>query len=128
MLLLPLIPLYLFCVALHGLNAFMERRRGRFIHTYYNGEPWLAMQVLRVKDEMKAKGIVEPLLAAALGFYLLQFDQGAGLYFIGGAMAMSAAHQMLVRRDERRVDDVRNSMFENEALMSHFRNQGRRRF
>lgn len=127
----PLVPLYLLLVVVHRMYAFMQRRRGIFIHTYYNGEPWLAMGLFRLKDEMKAKAFVEPLLAAALGVYLLQFDEGAGLYFIGGAMALIATHQLTVKRDERMVDDVRNSMFENEWLTGHFQKpgrQGRRRF
>jgi len=130
-LLMPLVPLYLLCALLHRISAFARRRRGEFIHTFYNGEPWLAMGLFRVKDELKAKSFVEPLLAAALGLYLLQFDEGAGLYFLGGAMALVAADRLIASRDERKVDDMRNSMFENEMLMGNFRKpgrQGRRRF
>lgn len=129
--LLPLVLIYLVSIVFHRLNAFVRRQRGEFVHTYYNGEPWLAMKLFGQKDELKAKQFIEPFLSFGLGMFLLQFGEGVGLYFMGGAGALLATYLLIAKRDERAVDAMRNGMFENEALMSHFHKpgrQGRRRF
>lgn len=116
----------IYAMICHRLKDMVRTRRGQFVHTFYNGEPWLIMTVFRVKDEMKAKWL-EPFLAAGLGIYLLQFNPIAGWYFIGGAVAMLHAHRMVAQCEQQRIDDMRNGMLENAELMRNFQKHGRRR-
>jgi len=76
------------------------RRRGEQTHSYYTGYPILASRF--TKNELTAKGIVEPVLAICFGLAMSRWNYPFGMYFvIGGVlMAVVEAVQKLQHRFE----------------------------
>jgi hypothetical protein len=63
-----------------------------------------------------------------LGLFLMPVNQGLGLYFILGGIAMGLIQDIADRQFKRRVDEINNGRIENENLMRHVHQpQSRRR-
>ncbi|HEY4309321.1 MAG TPA: hypothetical protein VGN12_07700 [Pirellulales bacterium] len=125
---LILLPVFITSIVMHRLGHWRRHAAGRFEHTYYGGDPWAAKLLLRCKDERKCKVLGEPVLAFCVGVLLLPYGDAVGGYFMAGALALGVSQAMLFQQDEQRLDDMRNGMIENEALMRRFHEQrkGRR--
>jgi hypothetical protein len=121
-------PVFLLSIVLNQAGSFQRRLRGVVQHSYFEGDPWLARTLLFSKDERKCRSSGEPFLSCMLGLFLMPVNQGLGLYFILGGIAMGLIQDIADRQFKRRVDEINNGRIENENLMRHVHQpQSRRR-
>jgi hypothetical protein len=112
-----LLPIYLLSIVLHLVAGWGRRMRGFTQHTYYEGDPWVARLFLFDKNERRCRGAGEPVLAFAVGVYLLTVSESLGLYFIIGSVAMMLVQHAADRQLQRRIDEIHNGRIENANVM-----------
>lgn len=123
-----LLPIFILSAAAHRFDGATRRARGIYEHTYYVGETPLVRRLFRLKDDLRAKQVGEPALSFIIGCALLPYGQSVGGYFLIGAVMLGLNQAMIEHQEQRRVDDHRNAMIENQGLTGQFQHRGRRRF
>jgi membrane protein insertase Oxa1/YidC/SpoIIIJ len=119
-------PIYLVGLTIHRFGHWRAKRRRAMVHTHYQGDPWVAMFLFRLRDPVKAWTIFEPLLAVLIGFALSPLGEGLALYYIFGGIAMFVKQLFENVGSRQRLDQFHDAMIENDYMMSQSR--GLRRF
>lgn len=118
---------YLFLLLILRVETVGIGRRGQYVHSYYNGTPWLmSLWGFSKMDEVKVKGAEGGVLVLA-GLLLLPINAPLGLYLGMGAFCLCMkidAQEKQVREEVKRVQDA---LFERRMIAEQLRDSQRRR-
>ncbi|HTU26447.1 MAG TPA: hypothetical protein VMF30_13665 [Pirellulales bacterium] len=102
-----MIPVIVISAWLQSNQEKSARRRGELTHSYYTGYPILASRF--TKNELIAKGVVEPVLAICFGLFTGQWNHAFGTYFVIGGVLMAvveAVQKIQHRYEEDSLSDA----------------------
>jgi hypothetical protein len=105
-----------FCVvSRHRAEASRAIRLGVKRHTFYDGEPVLALMLPLVGTEARAR-LVEPLFAFLAGVLLMSLSPALGGFIAIGAFSLGALESLTRAILERRVRDIANKQIEGDII------------
>ncbi|QEL18776.1 hypothetical protein [Limnoglobus roseus] len=118
-----------FIVALvaQRMRTFSNYRKGIYVHTYYDGYPWLAFKLFpRIKKESNAKAC-EAFMCLALGGLLVNVGVvSVGIFLMAGFISIMATEGFKVELTKKRVRAMRDAQIEQEYLAEELRQHDRR--
>jgi len=78
------------------LAVWLQRRQanklaksGWTVHSRYTGYPWVAMKILRVRDELNAKGVADPVVCIIAGLLIQRVSPALGNFIFLGAFSFA---------------------------------------
>lgn len=115
---------WLFALLLQRIKTGLLWRQGVVPHSRYDGEPWLALKL--VKSEQAARGI-EPFICLAAGVALSAYDEALGAFVFAGLFSFIIKLGIERRVDEVSVQRMRDAEIEQRWLVQQNK-KGRRTY
>lgn len=119
-------------LAMCFLHKQISRRRQRLnipSHSFYDGFPCLRRFFPWVKcSEVTFKRFVEPVVVIALGIAMVPSDEPFGMYIVTGGLCMAFLASAYSVQEQARLDDLNDSILDQQALAERLRESRGDRF
>jgi hypothetical protein len=114
---------FLFFQVMQKARTLRLNRSGTLIHSYYQGYPYLAMQVPFVRRESTAKGFVEPMLCLIGGTLLCPVSVNLGGFVMCGFLSFMIRNGIERELRRKRLERMHDAEIE-QRWLSHDRQYG----
>ena len=121
--------LYLGMCIVHKQGCKVRQKRGIICHSYYDGIPVLRrfMPFLKCSD-LTFKRFIEPSLIVGLGALLVPGDEPFGMYVVIGGLCMGFLSNTCGAQEVARLNDLNDSILDQQALAERLRQSRGDRF
>jgi hypothetical protein len=108
-------------MAVRRVETFRLHWKGVKLHSRYQGHPYAAMRLPRIKTAMQAY-YAEPILCLGVGLLLATISQPVGLFVMAGFMSFAGCMAFDAMIDQRRVQAMHDAEVEIRYYAERFRN------
>lgn len=113
--------LWMAAVICQRIRQFINWRRGRvFIHSRYNGYPYVSKWLFPRMTELNARG-VDAFLCLAIGGLLFQFCKPLGVFVMMGFLSIMFSEAVMVEGTKRRLQAMRDAELEQRYLAEQYK-------
>lgn len=121
--------MYLLLCVLHKQISRRRQRLNIPCHSYYDGIAGLRCFFRWLKcSEVTFKRFVEPVVVIALGIGMVPSDEPFGMYIVTGGLCMAFLANAYTVQDQARLDDLNDSILDQQALAERLRESRGDRF
>jgi hypothetical protein len=98
-------------------------KQGLVGHSRYEGTPWLALRIPRMRTEARAKRLGEPVLCLLAGVALYPLSPGLGLFVMAGFLSLTVVDSIHRELERKRLAAMRDAEIEQKWLAARYRGQ-----
>jgi hypothetical protein len=103
-------------------EAVQLARRGRVVHSRYNGWPWFSVKLPFVKTESAAK-VADAMVCLVVGVLLCQWSIALGRFVMLGCVSLGMQRAIQGQVNSMRVRQMRDAAIEQRQLAEWYREQ-----
>lgn len=107
------------------IDAAIRRKRGIREHSRYTGYPWLLPRTM-ASSESAMKGVLEPMLAGAIGWWIAPLSPPLGTYLMLASVALFLSNLMDERAEAQQALDLDDAMMDQIIKSQQFRQRNGR--
>jgi hypothetical protein len=111
---------WLGAIILRRAEAVQLARRGRIVHSRYNGWPWFSIKLRFVKTESAAK-VADAVVCLVVGALLFQWSKAVGQFVMFGCVSLGMQRAIQGQVNSMRLRQMRDAAIEQRHLADSFR-------
>jgi hypothetical protein len=115
------LPVWFVAVVVQRIITAVNHSRGIRVHSRFQGIPWFAMRVLRVRKDRMARLLIEPLLCVLAGLCLTLWSEVTGGFIAAAALSLIVKATIDLQTVDRRLQQMRDAHIEQTYFAERFR-------